>query len=306
MVSGRSQHRPVVLLAAVLGVQVLLLATQVRRDQDVRLIRVWAVEMVAPLGRAATWTVGGIRNGWNNYVALRGRNQENEELRLTVDKLTLRNAELEGRAAEADRLAALLKFRQEHAEVRMLAARVIGTSPSTGSRIAFLDRGSRDGLLRNMPVITPQGVVGKVLDVYPATSQVLLLSDRESGVGALLAGSRTHGPVRGTGDPMLGMEYVSKEVQIAPGEAILTSGQDRIFPKDLPVGTVLEAKPDPRSPFYLIVVRPAAHLDRLEEVFVLLTRQELSPDGPADTQAARAPASALRTPAAASPPKDQP
>ena len=180
----------------------------------------------------------------------------------------------------------------------MLAARVIGASPSTGSRIAFLDRGSRDGVQRNMGVITPEGVVGKVLEVYPATSQVLLLSDKESGVGALLVGSRTHGPVRGTGDPMLGMEYVSKEVKIAAGEAILTSGQDHIFPKDLPVGTVLEAKPDPRSPFYQIVVRPAAHLDRLEEVFVLLTRQELAPDGVTGAHSAGAPAPPPTTPSA--------
>src|SRR3990170_7679947 len=142
---GRSQHRSLILLAAALAIQVLLLATQIRRDQDVRLIRVWAVEIVAPLGRAATWTVDGIRGGWSNYVALRRLAQQNEELRVTLDQLKLRNAELAGRAAEADRLAALLSFRQEHAEVPMLAARVIGASPSTGSRIAFLDRGSRDG-----------------------------------------------------------------------------------------------------------------------------------------------------------------
>jgi rod shape-determining protein MreC len=295
-----------ILLAAVLAIQVLLLAAQIRRDQDVRLIRVWAVEAVAPFGRAATWTADGIRGGWSNYVALRRLNQENGELRATLDRLKLRNAELEGRAAEADRLGALFRFRQDHTEVPMLAARVIGASPSAGSRIAFLDRGSRDGLQRDMGVITPEGVVGKLLEVYPATSQVLLLSDKESGVGALLAGSRTHGPVRGTGDSMLGMEYVSKEVKITDGEAILTSGQDRIFPKDLPVGTVLQAKPDPRSPFHQIVVRPAAHLDRLEEVLVLLTRQELAPHGPADAQAARAPASPASVTPAAPAPKDQP
>jgi rod shape-determining protein MreC len=295
-----------ILLAAVLAVQVLFLAAQIRRDQDVRLIRVWAVEAVAPLGRAATWVVDGVRGGWTNYVGVRGVRKENEELRATVDRLKLRNSELEGRAAEADRLAALLRFRQDHTEVPMLAARVIGASPSLGSRIAFLDRGSRDGVQKDMGVITPEGVVGKVLDVYPATSQVLLLSDKESGVGALLSGSRTQGPVRGTGDPMLSMEYVSKEINVAAGETILTSGQDRIFPRDLPVGTVLEARPDPRSPFHQIVVRPAARLDRLEEVLVLLTRQELTPHSPADAQAARVPASPASVAPAATTAKDEP
>jgi rod shape-determining protein MreC len=285
---GRSQHRSLILLAAALAIQVLLLAAQVRSDQEVRLIRVWAVELVAPLGRSATWIMDGIRGGWNSYIGLRRTDRENTELRATLDRLKLRNAELEGRAAEADRLAALLNFRQSHDEVPMLAARVIGASPSPSGRIAFLNRGSRDGVGLDMGVITPEGVVGKVLAVYPATSQVLLLSDKESGVGALLAGSRTQGPVRGTGDSLLAMEYVAKEVKVTAGETILTSGQDRIFPKDLPVGTVLDVSPDPRSPFHRIVVQPAAHLDRLEEVLVLLTQKQFAPGSVADTQPASA------------------
>ena len=293
MTPGRSRHRSLFLLGASLGIQILLLAAQVKRDQDVRLIRVWAVEIVAPLGRSANWITDGIRGGWSNYVALRSLGQENGQLRADLDRLKLRNAELEGRAAEAGRLAGLLNFRQSNADVPMLAARVIGASPSSSGRVAFLDRGSRDGVALNMGVITPEGVVGKVLAVYPGTSQVLLVSDKDSGVGALLAGSRTQGPVRGTGDPTLGMEYVSKEVKVSPGEAILTSGQDRIFPKDLPVGTVEEVSPDPHSPFHKIVVKPAAHLDRLEEVLVLLTRQELP-----TSASALAPLPALPAPAA--------
>ena len=81
----------------------------------------------------------------------------------------------------------------------MLAARVIGASPDSASHILFLDRGSRDGVKRDMGVITPDGVVGKILAVFPNTSQVLLLSDKDSGVGALLASTRTQGPVRGSG-----------------------------------------------------------------------------------------------------------
>jgi rod shape-determining protein MreC len=125
-------------------------------------------------------------------------------------------------------------------------------------------------------VITPEGVVGKVFAVYPDSSQVLLLTDKESGVGALLGDSRAQGPVRGTGEPLLGLEYISNETKVEPGEKILTSGQDRIFPKDLPVGTVAQVQPDRHSPFQKISVKPAARLDGLEEVLVLLTRQEFS------------------------------
>jgi rod shape-determining protein MreC len=276
MVSVPSRHRSLALLASVLALQVLLLAVQIRRQHQARLIRTWAVELIMPLGRAATWSTDGIRDIWDGYIDLRHVHRENEQLETEMGRLKLRNATLEGRAAEATRLSALLGFRQEHADVPMLAARVIGVSPNSGSRIVFLDRGSRDGIHPDMGVITPDGVVGKILAVFPDTSQLLLLNDKVSGVGALLAGTRTQGPVVGDGGPVLRMEYVTNDVKIAPGETILTSGEDRIFPKDLPVGTVLAAKRDPHGSFQQITIQPAAHLDRLEEVLVLLTRQEFA------------------------------
>ncbi len=241
MLAVPSRHRSLTLLAAVLATQLLLLAVQIKREQQVRLIRVWAVELVTPLGRAAVWMTDGVRDAWSGYVALRHLRQENQQLQLQIDRYKLRNAALESRALEADRLAGLLAFRQAHADVPTLAGRIIGASPDTGSRILFLDRGSRDGVVRDMGVITPDGVVGKILAVFPDTSQILLLSDKDSGVGALLEGTRTQGPVRGSGEPMLHMEYVSNEMPVSAGLNVLTSGQDRIFPKDLPVGSVVQA-----------------------------------------------------------------
>ena len=125
-----------------------------------------------------------------------------------------------------------------------------------------------------MGVITPEGVVGKIVAVFPDTSQVLLLDDRDSGVGALLAGSRTQSPGARQRRSAPGHGVRQQRRESRPGEAVLTSGQDRIFPKDLPVGTVAQVKIDRRSSFQEILVKPAAHLDRLEEVLVLLSRQE--------------------------------
>jgi rod shape-determining protein MreC len=271
-----SRHRSLTLLAVAIAAQILLLAIQIRRGQQVRLIRVWAIESVSPLGRGAAWSVDGVRGLWNNYVALRHMREENDALRTELGELRMRNAQLESRAAEADRLSGLLGFRDAHTEVQMLAARVIGASPDPSSHMVFISRGSRDGVKRDMGVITPEGVVGKVFAVYPDTSQVLLLTDKESGVGALLADSRSQGPVRGSGEPLLGLEYINNDVKVEEGEKILTSGQDRIFPKDLPVGTVVQVQPDRHSPFQKISVRPTARLDGLEEVLVLLTRQEFT------------------------------
>jgi rod shape-determining protein MreC len=300
MIAVPSRHRSLTLLGIVLTIQVLLLAVQIRRERQVRLIRVWAVELISPIQRAGAWTIDLVKGGWGGYVALHHTRQENVELQRELDQMRLQNQQLQGRAAEADRLAHLLGFRQAHADVPMLGAQVIGASPDPGSHILFLDRGSRDGVRRDMGVITPDGVVGKILAAYPDTSQVLVLNDKDSGVGALLANTRTQGPVKGTGEPLLEMEYVSSDEKITVGEAVLTSGQDRIFPKDLPVGNVVQAQPDAHSPFMNIRVRPAAQLDQLEEVLILLTRQDfnLSTGDQSPAPAAAAPSAAA--PAASS------
>lgn len=275
MIDTFSRHRPLTLLATVVLAQVLLLAFQIKRENNVRLIRYWAVALMTPLERAGTWTFSHVGGVWNGYVGLRNTRAENERLRSEVDKLRIRNYELESRSAEAQRLATLLNFHESHPEASMLAAQVIGASADPTSHTLFINRGERDHLRRNMGVITPDGVVGKIVEVFPSTAQVLLINDKDSGVGALFAGSRTHGVVRGSGDPEPHMEYVINEEQLKLGDVIVTSGEDRIFPKDLLIGIVSSVRPG--NPFQTISVQPAARLDRLEDVIVLLSQQELTP-----------------------------
>jgi len=273
MVAIPSRHKSLVLLAGVILLQVVLLAVQIKRDSQGRLIRVWTVGAISPFQRAGAHGVGSIRGIWNRYFALQNTSRDNEQLRRENDALKLQITQLQSKAAEADRLAELLNFRKLHMDVPMVGARVIGTSPGTASVTIDIDRGQRDGIKRNMGVITPDGVVGKVIESYANTAQVLLLTDKDSGVGALLADSRTQHPVGGTGEPLLVLKYVPNDDNVNNGERVVTSGMDRIFPRDLPVGTIVEIKPG--NPFKQIRVRPAANLERLEEVIVLLTLHPL-------------------------------
>jgi rod shape-determining protein MreC len=284
MIDTPFRQRPVFLLAAVVLAQVMLLAFQIKRDHDVRLIRYWAAFFVMPFERGGTDAVKGTGGIWSNYISLRGAHAENARLRAEIDQLRLENRDLAAQAGEAQRLGIVLKFNDAHTEAPMLAAQVIGASADPASHTLFLNRGDRDRVRRNMAVITPDGIVGKIVEVLPATSEVLLINDKDSGAGALLADTRTHGVVKGSGDPDARLDYVVNDEGVHAGEMILTSGEDRIFPKDLLIGTVASASPG--NPFQNIHVRPAAHLDRLEDVLILLTPQELKKQDSADAAGA--------------------
>ena len=274
-----SRHRPLALLATLVVAQVMLLAFQIKGDHDVRLLRYWAVALITPIERVGTSSTSKVGGVWSGYVGLHGARSENNQMRAELDQLRIRNRELESQAAEAKRLEAILNFRDAHPEAQLLAAEVIGSSSDPTSHTLFINRGERDRLRVNLGVITSEGIVGKIVEVLPNTSQVLLINDKDSGVGAMFAATRTHGVVKGSGDPEPHMDYVVNDEKVTAGDAIVTSGEDHIFPKDLPIGVVREAKPG--SPFQIIRVQPAARLDRLEDVIVLLTQQPLSPLKPA-------------------------
>ena len=287
-----SRHRSLFLLAGVVLLQVLMLAVQIKRDSQGRLIRVWTVSAVSPVERSGAWGIGKVRDGWRHYFALSDTARQNEELIRENGQLKLEIMQLQSKSAEADRLAGLLNFKQKQAKVPMVLARVIGASADANSAVVYLDQGLHEGMRKNMGVITPEGVVGKVIESYANTCQVLLLTDRDSGVGAMIANSRVHGPVGGMGEPLLIMKFVGNDEEVKIGDRIVTSGMDRIFPKDLPVGVITQVKPG--GQYKQIRVRPSASLEKLEEVIVLLTTDPLTikQDAPVSGNAASSPVAA--------------
>ena len=278
MESVLGRYRNLTILVGVLFLQVLGLAVQVKRGADAentRLIRIWAVRAITPFERALVWGQNGTSDLWHNYFFLRGVRAENRRLNKEIEEMRLQEVRMKEDAAQAQRLQSLLAFKEQFI-VKPLAAQVIGSSGSDLSRSVYIDKGSNEGVAQDMAVITAGGIVGKVLHAYPSTSLVLMINDQSSGVGAMLEKSRLQGVVRGTPNGELVMERVMSDEQVSPGETVLSSGGDQIFPKGLPLGTVSKVSPG-REMFLNIHVKPAADLSRIEEVLVVTEKQERAP-----------------------------
>ena len=271
------RYRNVTILAAAIFIQILGLAVQVKRaaeNESSRLIRVWAVSAITPLEKGIVSVQTGVSNLWHNYFYLRGVRQENRQLRDQIEQLQLEQVRLQQDANQAHRLQALLGFKEQFI-AKTLAAQVIGSGGSEQSRSIYLDKGSHDGIQQDMAVISAEGVVGRVISVFKNTSQVLLINDQTSGVGAILEQSRVLGVMQGKASGGLVIDKIMVDEDIKSGDKVMTSGGDLIFPKGLLIGTVSKIEKGPE--FLQISVKPAAKLDRLEEVLVILKKEEREP-----------------------------
>lgn len=271
---------PLVLIAIVL-MQVIALAMQVQRPMKsadtggvadgprVTLLRRWTIFGIAPFERVMHGTSLKVRGVWDGYIDLRHTREKNEELKQDVARLREEQAVFAEDAAQGRRLQTLLEFKQQYVTATV-AAQVMGTSGTERSHVLTLDKGSADGLKAEQPVITPDGVVGKIRDVFPHSAQLLLLSDTTSGAGVILTTTRIRGILRGTDTGQVEINNLTADSRIKPGEPVVTSGGDMVFPRGLPVGVIESVAPDPlHQPYMVIRIKPAANLARLEEVLVI-------------------------------------
>ncbi len=273
------RYRNLIVLAAILFAQIIGLALQVRRPTDAgetRLIRLWAVSAVTPIESAVIHSQEWVGNLWTTYIYLHGVRRENRELRAEIGQMKIEEARLSEDARMARRIQSLLAFKEQYID-STIAAQVIGTSGSEQSRVLYIDKGSNDGITVDMAVITPSGIVGKIAQVFPDSAQVLPINDQFSGVGAALKDSRLQGILKGAPNGATTLQYIMSDEKVVPGEEVVTSGGDRIFPKGLPVGRVVSSEPG-KDLFLDIRVIPSARLDQLEEVLVVTKITEKMPD----------------------------
>jgi rod shape-determining protein MreC len=267
------RRRNMTILVGVLTIQFFGLAAQFKRPTEQNspstpVLRIWVVNTITPFEKVFFHATGSVRNTFASYFYLRGVRKENEDLRRQIQNMRLEQVRLEQDAAQAHRLQTLLAFKEQFVS-DTIAAQVIGTSGTDISRTILIDKGLSDGLKDNMAVVTPDGVVGKVAKAFHSSSQVLLISDPSWGAGAILTQSRLQGIVKGTQAGTVQLQYIMADNTLQPGEQIVTSGGDGIFPKGLQIGTVREVNGSNKEGFLNVRINPAADLNRLEEVLVI-------------------------------------
>jgi len=263
-----NRYRTITVLVLVLSAQLFLLAYQVKSRQDIPVARAWATGSFVPMARILESfrlsTIGTL----NNLADLGRTQQENQRLKAELNALKLENQFLRAELATADRGKALALF-QQRSPNRTLAARIVGTSTGAGAMVVLIDRGSNEGVRKGMAVITPEGIVGKVTSAYPAGSQVMLITDSSFAAGVISSKNRVHGTLRGQGHSKCSIEYIQNEEKLETGEWFFTSGDDRVFPKGLPVGQVVVAR-EGKLFFKEVFIVPAGLQKGLEEVLVIL------------------------------------
>lgn len=305
MESLLNRYRNITVLLLVIFAQLVLLAVQVKNDQDVRIIRIWTVTAVTPVARLIEGFRGGGLGFFRNYILLHDVNAENRRLKDELGKLKMENIFLKNELNTADRANALKIF-QEHTLSKTVAATVILASAGSNSNVRFLDRGSFSGVQRGMAVVTPDGIVGKIIASYPSASEMLLITDPDFAAGVMTANGQVRGTLKGQGNPTLcKVDFVPFQEKIEPGEMLWTSGDDRIFPRGFPVGVVKEVRNS--QPFKEISVQPSGIVHGVEDVLILVegVMQEIPKSAPGSQPVYIAPAPpAAQTPEG--PAADQP
>ncbi|MDT7042606.1 rod shape-determining protein MreC [Candidatus Nitronereus thalassa] len=210
----------------------------------------------------------GVRDWWNQYIALQGVYEQNRELQAKIQDLEGELNQLREQALASQRFAAILDFQQKSA-LQTLAARVIGRSASNWYRGVVLNKGEEDGVAVEMGVITPAGVVGTIVKVASSTSIALLVTDPNVAVTGLVQRTRDEGIIQGTANGYVRMKYIPPLAAVKEGDAVVTSGLTGGFPRGLLIGQVLRVEEREGDLFLTAQVAPVVDFGKLEEVLIL-------------------------------------
>jgi len=274
------------LFLAVIIAHIILISAQVNTRRGVPMLEAVTFGLFAEVQRAASSMIGTVQSGWQGYFALKQVREENERLRQELSQVRIRLQEERALARQSRSLQELLDLRQS-VQLATIAAAVIAGGADANFRTITIDKGTADGLRPDMAVISPAGVVGRVIIPSGRAAKVQLLIDRNAAAGGIIERSRAQGVIVGTGTDRLRMEYVSSAADVKVGDEVVTSGIDGIYPaaasrggaypKGFVVGQI-ESIERGAGTYTAIVIRPSVDFASIETVLVVLTPPVATPE----------------------------
>ena len=255
-------------LAVILG-HILLISAQVNSRTGVPVLEAVTFGIFSEVQRGVSTGLNSVRQVWATYVGLRQTKTENEDLKR---QLAEAQVALQAQRALADRARGLEKLLElkDRVTLQTTAAEIIGAAATPDFRTVTIDKGTSDGLRPDMAIISPAGVVGRIVIPSARSAKIQLLVDRNAAAGALIERSRAQGVVIGVGEDRLRLENVSEAADIVVGDTIVTSGIEGIYPKGFVIGRV-DAVEKSGPAYKRITVKPAVDFSSLEEVLVVTT-----------------------------------
>ncbi|MCE5276128.1 MAG: rod shape-determining protein MreC [Deltaproteobacteria bacterium] len=255
------------ILLAVFAIGLVLILLSLGQDRSLSLSSNPMREGFSFFGKGITLPFSFVHGLWTDYVALVNTRQENKELRKELQKTQVLCMTMQEVRSENERLSAMLGFKSEHKDFQLYPARLLGQDITNVFKTVIVDRGSRNKFFTDMPVVSPLGLVGRVITTSPHTSQVLLITDPNSAIPAIIEETRVKGVVKGAGTNVLNLEYVRSTELVQVGSTVVTSGLEGIFPKGMKIGVVREVNRDPHKIFTKILVAPSVEMSKIEGIF---------------------------------------
>lgn len=230
-----------------------------------------ALVAISPFQNALTQTINFTKNLWEHYFFLVSAAEENDRLKKEMGDIIQKNNEYQEAALSNDRLRSLLDFRQS-SPAESVAAQVISIDPSLWHKTLIINKGKENGIKIGLPVITPEGIVGQIIDAADRYSRILLIIDQNSSVDAVVQKIRARGIIKGESSDQCVFIYVMRRHEIEVGDSVITSGLDGVFPKGLPIGNISNINRRSSGLFQEIKVTPNVDFRKLEEVLVLINK----------------------------------
>lgn len=263
-----SQIRKILIPILIFLLGLSLISANLHTHEKMSFFESLAVGITAPVQKAVGAIVDGIGSVWRGYFYLLGLERENRELKSDLQELKRQLNHYREAYLANQRLRALLNFKKSIA-TPLLPAEVVAFDPSGWFQTTLIDKGGEDGVVRNMAVVSADGLVGRVIGVSSRYAKVLLILDANSAVDALVQRSRARGILVGLGKDRCLLKYVQRNEDVQNGDQVISSGMGGVFPKGLLLGRVEKVVRGSSGLFQTVEVKPAADFGRLEEVMIV-------------------------------------